>query len=404
MGRVSESIIESHERGFDFLENLAICNDCIIEPFLKQQISANLSSKTCSFCSKTSTFDVACDFNVLTSFVLEGLKSQFGDPSEEGIPYESREGGWQFPTTSTFELLFEHEIADLDIIQKLSESIHQDVWCLKDPYSLRLDETYMSAWESFCNFVTHNSRYFFLQTQNGDYDPNQHDEINPKDILSILGNTIKELALIKRLPIECILKRVRIVEPHESINGAKELGSPPLDFCNQPNRMSPAGVSMFYGAFKLETAFVETFSSDYGNDKKVVCGHFSPSKNLVLVDLTKNISLPSLFDIKKRNLRSAIKFLIEFIRDFTKPIERGSKGNVEYVPTQVVTEYLRSVFSMDGKNIDGILYPSSRNDEESIVIFADSSNCADDGSEDENTILILKNITEYKIELELSSL
>jgi RES domain len=55
------------------------------------------------------------------------------------------------------------------------------------------------------------------------------------------------------------------------------------------------------------------------------------------------------------------------------PITRDSHTHIEYVPTQVVTEYFRFTFAEEqGLPIDGIVYPSSRmKGKNACVLFMD---------------------------------
>jgi hypothetical protein len=49
--------------------------------------------------------------------------------------------------------------------------------------------------------------------------------------------------------------------------------------------------------------------------------------------------------------------------------------HIEYLPTQVVTEYLRTSVTVDGKKVDGIRYRSSRSGVgTAIVLFANQDN------------------------------
>ncbi|WPX17187.1 RES family NAD+ phosphorylase [Pseudomonas sp. 10S4] len=145
-----------------------------------------------------------------------------------------------------------------------------------------------------------------------------------------------------------------------------------------PNRMSPVGIPMFYGAFDLNTAIREIYEPDNAKGKKVASGEFTALRNLRVVDLSKSLPIPSLFDPKLQTLRNYYRFMNNFINDFTKPIERSDRAHAEYVPTQVVTEYFRHVYRTgDGAQIDGIIYPSSKTGQKAIVIFADSAACID---------------------------
>jgi len=68
-------------------------------------------------------------------------------------------------------------------------------------------------------------------------------------------------------------------------------------------------------------------------------------------------------------LYHAIRFLQAFVADVAKPIERDDRVHMEYVPTQVATEFVR-VFGVGGEQVDGIRYRSSRGLSSNIVFFA----------------------------------
>jgi RES domain len=79
-----------------------------------------------------------------------------------------------------------------------------------------------------------------------------------------------------------------------------------------------------------------------------------------VLDLTTLEPIPSLFS-GQRHQRPILKFLHSFVRDLSKPIKKDGREHIEYVPTQIVTEYFRHSFVWyDGQRIRGILYPSSR--------------------------------------------
>jgi RES domain len=80
-------------------------------------------------------------------------------------------------------------------------------------------------------------------------------------------------------------------------------------------------------------------------------------------------------------------FLWSFARDLRKPVVLDGREHIEYVPTQVVTEYMRW---FPAAAIDGILYTSAQNGGTSCVIFCGPGGCADEGSETDETILRFK--------------
>jgi hypothetical protein len=398
MGRHSDLMISDQERGFRSIDDTGICEDCINEPGLRAFVISNYSVYECSFCKKASTIPVACTFDDFVTRILEGINLEYGDPASEGLPYESREGGWQGNTIDIYELLSELDVGDSadGLFDLVAQSIDQDLWCERDPYSLRPHQTMSYGWEAFCQFIINRSRYLFFLATNADYDPHQHDEMNPVDILDKLGEVVKQLNLIEKLAIDTPIHRVRIVKPEVMLTNAAELGAPPNDFCVLSNRMSPAGISMFYGAFDVQTAIDETFSQQ--DDKRhAISGQFYPTRELLVLNLAGFIELPSIFEVEKSEARRVAPFLIRFIEDFTKPIERNQRANIDYVPTQVVTEYFRHIFEVNGEKLDAIKYPSSKNGKEAIVVFADSRNCADEGHENRNTLLKLTQTSTHKL-------
>ena len=80
------------------------------------------------------------------------------------------------------------------------------------------------------------------------------------------------------------------------------------------------------------------------------------------------MNIPSVFDCtvsRQEQYRSV--FLAGFARDIAKPIVRDERVHQDYVPTQVVTEFIRFVLR---PSADGVAYPSARADGTNVVLFA----------------------------------
>jgi hypothetical protein len=91
------------------------------------------------------------------------------------------------------------------------------------------------------------------------------------------------------------------------------------------------------------------------------------------------------------------KFLRGFLDDFTQPIDREDRSHIDYVPTQIVTEYFRRVFVLeDGKSLDGIVYPSSKaNGHAAVVLFATNDQCVEKSEQQSvDATLCLEEVTE----------
>jgi len=71
-------------------------------------------------------------------------------------------------------------------------------------------------------------------------------------------------------------------------------------------------------------------------------------------------------------------FLHGFRRDLLKPIERDGREHVEYVPTQVVTEYLRLAYRLPEEGeprLDGLMFTSTRDGGTNVVLFVGPDAC-----------------------------
>lgn len=397
MGIAKRMWEEEQERGYSANEGITVCTNCFEEYGLRRFIEDNQTGSSCSYCEVQGEDVAACELDLLIEHIVSSILLEWGHPANEGLPYETREGGWQVaPVYDTWDLLDEIGLGNLhgDTYNDICTSIHNQEWCEKNPYSLSIDRTLFFGWQKFSDFVKNKARYLFLRTKNPDYDEHQHDEMDPIRILDALGEIVMSIGLIKPISVDEEIRRVRITDPEKILNSAKDLGSPPIGFATMANRMSPAGIPMFYGAFDIETTILETYTP-CKSDKKANCGIFKPTRDLLVIDLSATPYVPSLFDEYERNKRDYMKFLFDFIDDFTKPIERSDRVHIDYVPTQIVTEYFRYVFeSEDNTPIDGVIYPSSKNEgKQAIVLFAASEQCAEaEDSRTENKLLRLVDI------------
>jgi RES domain len=117
-----------------------------------------------------------------------------------------------------------------------------------------------------------------------------------------------------------------------------------------------------------------------------VIGEFVIERDLLILDLTSLPSTPSLFaelpDVQEYDPRPQLNFLHSISRQISQPIARDDRVHIEYVPTQVVAEYVRTAVRVKGRKVDGIRYRSSRRRAESaLVLFADQRNLILDEAE-----------------------
>lgn len=140
---------------------------------------------------------------------------------------------------------------------------------------------------------------------------------------------------------------------------------------------------MFYGAFDYATALSETFDPAIHAGQTLSVGTFRPLRPLIVLDLADLPPIPSVFDPERQDRIHPLRFLHAFARDISQPIARDGREHVEYVPTQIVTEYFRRVFRFDdGRQLDGIIYSSARTvGHNAHVLFCENRQCIGPGDD-----------------------
>ena len=401
MGGVKQSMLEEESRGVWPPDDSYVCANCLEEEGLQKFIAENATHHECTYCGRQSNTVIACSMESMCEHILKSIYTEYGSADDECVPYDSREGGYQLPTFDTYDLLEELGVSagSHNLFMAIVNALPDHTWSRRDPFFARQDQRFVFGWKAFCRLVMHTSRYVFFKGRYIIDEPNHPDTVDPVEILKIIGSLVQELDLARTISQPQSIFRVRIVESCEHPSTAKELGAPPLEYCTISNRMSPAGISMFYGAFDRETAIKETYER-CDEVKKAVIGEFTPTRPLRVLDFSSVHAPPSIFDVDNRHRRSSAIFLQNFIHDIAKPIKRIARAHIDYVPTQIVTEYLRLVFLIEEKyEVDGIIYPSAKNSgERAIVIFADNNQCLDlnvsESSNGSNNVLRLVKIEE----------
>jgi hypothetical protein len=81
--------------------------------------------------------------------------------------------------------------------------------------------------------------------------------------------------------------------------------------------------------------------------------------------------MPSIFDTEKYEARQILIFFKKFIEAISKPIQKDGQEHIDYVPSQVVSEYFAEIFKKDDNHqLDGIVYPSAVSPNgKNIVLF-----------------------------------
>ena len=351
------------------------CPACVTDPYLAGVLAANLEDEPCSYCDAAKAAPAYHICDEISATIAE----YYTDPAQL-LSYDTGEGGYQGHYSAAYELVAE-EFYDWtdneDLLNDLVKAFESDdkEWCDRDYYGLSPFEALNYSWNDFSEQVKHRTRYLFLQKL--DAGRESSDQIPPREMLDALGEIFQEFGLFYELPQETDLLRVRVVDAYVHPMTAAGLGTPPRGAVKFPNRMSPAGIPMFYAALDEVTAILETYDPIADKGRMIALARFHNNRPLTLLNLTNLPPVPSIFDLSRRAEHPRIAFLESFERDFTKPVDRKTDGHTEYVPTQVVTEFVRHrLRTPTDKPLDGILYRSSRGGKSpAVVIFAEPKDC-----------------------------
>ena len=378
MGIVKAYMMELEERGYGDSDD-HVCAACVTDPFLVEWITEHAESTACSFCDARSAQPIAAPFEDFTALVLGGLGFDWNEPTNEGIMYISREGGWQASLSTTANVLYDASFTENDdVIAALDDMIECEAWVEREFYRGTDSQRLTWGWDSFKAFTKNHTRYFFLQAG-----AESHDDLTPGQVLATVSEMVgnKGDGLVRSIASDTDLVRIRVDDQPQT--AATEIGTPKPEQARQSNRMSPAGVPMFYGAFDPATARSETFDPVAHAGKVLSVGTFRALRELTVLDLAELPPVPSVFDVDRQRLIHTLRFLHAFADDISQPIARDGREHIEYVPTQIVTEYFRRVFRLaDDRRLDGIIYRSAKlPSEKAFVLFCENAQCIDPADE-----------------------
>lgn len=225
------------------------------------------------------------------------------------------------------------------------------------------DPEFRDAWASLCQSVKHERRFF---------------SENATPLLDkILGPILDGQRRVYRGVIRTItpgaedsfIYRGRLANEEATrtrIYSAPiaELGAPPPAFATA-GRMNSAGISVFYASTDAATAAAELRVPVGGF---AVVGRFEIIRPLRILDLTRTESLRNDLSYFHRDYfvtHSHASFLRGFHREIRKPIV-PSLETLEYLPTQVVAEYL---WTRGERAVDGLVFGSAQGGALNIVLF-----------------------------------
>lgn len=356
--------MEEQERLYDFDTKELVCSHHIKEDYIKKFILTNGKKGKCDYCECNRK---VIELSEVLKLIVVGIDYYYEDPNESRYINHDAEYGLDGNIMPFNEMFYdlELEIDDSELYDDIIKYLgNETLYCLKDEYTSE-SEYYHETWNNFKSIVKNKARYVFhFKNQFSGFNTG-----NPLDVLDKVQHSILHFNLFREIKATEKLFRCR---QHKNKNEIEITGiniaSNPTENCKKNNRMSPAGISMFYCSPIKDVCVNEVVNFVSKDEPYYTTAYFTTKKDLNLVDLTKLPDYPSAFDTKNNWQIQTIHFLKDFIKDISKPID-DNIAIIDYVPTQIVTEYIR--FNPKLK-IDGLIYPSSKDSEkENYVLFMD---------------------------------
>ena len=369
MGLVKSDWMEAQERGWSAPETY-VCADCVEDPYLKQQIDQAKCASTCDYCGRKADMPIAAPTEVVVEVVFGAVRAYYCEPSAGGVPYDQ---GFIVEPIAIEEVLdhlgfdghpdLVEAVADSEINGDMFVPAANGYWADVHPH-----QALSYAWRHFVHVVKHETRFHFAHRLNDDDDGT--DEIAVARTLPALVEWLRPL--VRTLPKGTQVHRTRLRKRGETWTPTAEaMGAPPPDKTSA-GRMNPPGIPYFYGSFDKATARREVGITGR-TSRTVYSAMFELATPLVVVDLTQLPAVPSVFDVASKDDREQALFVRQFVDEISVPVTKDGQEHIEYVPTQVVCEYLAQVFEpRPGTRLGGLVFPSSVHlGGKNLVVFPD---------------------------------
>ncbi|MCX5441297.1 RES domain-containing protein [Streptomyces sp. NBC_00063] len=364
------------------LPSRSVCLNHVIDDDLRRDLGLSLTSRDCSFCDRVDlTAPIAMGFDRLISSVMAGVHEKY---EQLDMP----------------ELGVATQVVIEDICRGvLDPQVTRALQAWSQPASWRLrallqggeqGDVVLDPWPAFRDQVAHQRRFTLL----ADITPHDQSQLA---MLYGVSTTLEQLGLIRTLPAGHQVWRGRMrmdAAPPNYV--AATIGSTPKHRA-AANRLSPAGVSMFYGSADIETAVVEISAHDSRPYAAVAA--FELIRPVPVIDLSVTLASPSIFAPNSRSLLHQIEFIRSFAADLSEPVVLDGREHTAYVPTQVLTEYFRWVSPL---YVEGIVFRSAQNGGLNYALFTGPEGCVDAGADKPDAMLRLQPCTELVVARALS--
>jgi len=375
---------------FHLIPDKQVCGCCLndsgLKKFLAHKVTPNLQQ--CSYCEQSAK---TVDVDDLQQYILQFFPYANAD---EELPSEflKEDGGMWHDEWDTLEMFIGTSVCD-ELYEDFSENLVDARYCQANWASLTLSQQRRYQWEEFREVVCYENGEFRLYPKTALEDRN-HDEPCPSEFYQGLAGFLCRADALIILDAESEIHRVHWGHLNDEELTFHRLTCPRPDLVRRPNRFSPAGESMFYGARDFDTACLEIRAEI---DNLVTHAIFKTKRDLCLVDFTAVRSPEGMFDYEWLDNYHISEFLDGFLADIRKEV-KGEGDAADYIPTQAICRYFKTQGATDVLNInmnnpqlspalqllaetnkiDGFCYRSSKGTERTCyVLFYDNEESAE---------------------------
>jgi len=395
------------------LEGKYVCANCFNDYAIREFINSHLKWKTCTYCGRKSSQRISASLHEVLAFIVNGIRSEWipctpeVEWEAENLGWHGGRDGWISSDYMIRDVLPELGTEKSGLLKDIVRSIPSE-WRPRIQSDPEIEDSFSYRWDEFVYAVKYQTRYVYYRV-NIDWqeDVNRRNKNSffrrrPAHVMEEVLDRISDLDITQTVPPRRRIWRARSHDVSKSLSTAEELGPPSIEQALASTRMSPTGIPVFYGAFDRETAIAESLAARKVEDvpKSGTVGRWRTVQKFRVLNLAEIPAMPSLFDAKMKRRRRAMSFLMSFADEISRPIRKGGSEHIEYIPTQVFTEYIKHVYRDRGRiGLDGILYKSTvREGGINCVLFVTKEDCL----KDEGSIEPGKTRSKQKLLLETS--
>jgi RES domain-containing protein len=369
VGGVKDAWFEAQERGWE-APNTFVCAQCVEDTYLQSLLANAAVHPTCDYCGRTEPEPIAAPAHVLVEAIFTALHAYYCEPGAGGVPYDK---GYVVEAVSFEDVLedlgFEGHSDLFDAVVN-SEANGDDFVPAADGYwaGSHAHEVLSSGWNAFAHVVKHETRFHFTHVPEAS--AGSPFEMDVRNTLPTIAERLRPL--IRQLPAGTEVYRARIRNRNQTwVPGAVEMGAPPSAKAGA-GRMNPAGIPYLYASFDPVTARRE-LGVGARTSRTVFSAAFVLGAPLTVVDLTQLPEIPSVFDVDRKAEREQALFIRQFVATISEPVVKDGREHIDYVPSQVICEYLAQVFDVGGgERLGGLLFPSAVHPGgKNLVVFPD---------------------------------